>query len=144
LIHYTLKVSEKGRKHNEGFYMVIILPRKISGLRTVESAIQDGVSYENILEVLNESPKNIVLNFPKFSMESSTDFIDPLREIGINTIFDEKVSDLSRISKQDGEELFVSKLRQKTYLSVNEGGSEAGAATFGMSKFRRRKKLLLN
>ena len=46
------------------------------------------------------------------------------------TPFSEKEADFSGIAKTD-EHLFVSKLVQKAFITVEEQGSEAGAATYG-------------
>lgn len=48
----------------------------------------------------------------------------------MKTLFDENEADFSGIISPEYEQLFVSKIVQKAFLSVDEKGSEAGAATF--------------
>jgi len=49
----------------------------------------------------------------------------------MQTLFRENEADFSGVVKPEFEHLYVSKLVQKAFLTVEEQGSEAGAATYG-------------
>jgi serine protease inhibitor len=63
--------------------------------------------------------------FPQFTIEKEFDLIPFLREMGVKRIF-ESTADFSRIMK---EPLWVGMVAHKTYIDVNEDGTEAAAAT---------------
>lgn len=65
--------------------------------------------------------------FPKYEYEFETSFAEELKGMGINSIFDAEKAELSGISK---DELTITEFKQKTYISVNEEGTKASAATY--------------
>lgn len=70
--------------------------------------------------------QNIVLRMPKFKFEYEKELIPSLQEMGIMDLFT-GVADLSGINGDGG--LYVSKVKHKTYIDVNEEGTEAAAVT---------------
>ena len=67
------------------------------------------------------------LTIPKFKVQSTLNFIEPLKKMGITDVFDEELSNLSGINEK--EDLFVSLVIQKAFVEVNEEGAESSAAT---------------
>ncbi|CAG7786214.1 unnamed protein product [Allacma fusca] len=112
--------------------MVILLPNERDGLQEVEQKFfsDPSVSFDNIVESLNQPPKNVFLYLPKFSLETEQDLQEPLKTLGIQQAFAQFQADFSRISDTE-RELYLSKILQKAFLNVNEVGSEAGAASYG-------------
>jgi serpin B len=70
--------------------------------------------------------QNIVLKMPKFKFEYEKELIPSLQEMGISDLFNSS-ADLSGINGTGG--LSVSKVKHKTYIDVNEKGTEAAAVT---------------
>ncbi len=106
--------------------MFIILPNKVDGLTELESKLTS----ENVLDTLNKHvrmPSKIQVTIPKFKVEASVDLNENLKALGMSDLFDEKNADLSGISGK--KDLFVSNVFHKTFIEVNEEGSEAAAAT---------------
>ncbi|ESO86043.1 hypothetical protein LOTGIDRAFT_129979 [Lottia gigantea] len=69
---------------------------------------------------------------PRFNISSSMDLIDPLKDLGIQSMFGGR-ADLSGITGTPG--LYVDSAIQKAVLEVNERGSRASAATgLGISR----------
>jgi len=66
---------------------------------------------------------------PKFKLEWEKMLNDELKAMGMLTPFREGGADFSRISVSRGRDLYISYVKQKTFVDVNEVGTEAAAAT---------------
>jgi len=69
--------------------------------------------------------RDVDLTLPKFKIEFETPVIDSLTNMGMGAAFD-KQADFSGISSGN---LFISRAVQKTYMVVDEEGTEAAAAS---------------
>jgi serine protease inhibitor len=106
------------------FSLVILVPEEVKGLASVESALNQIV----IQRIMNEMELHrISLSLPKFKVESTLQLKDIIVKLGAKSIFDAHKADLSGITK--AEQLFVSKAVHKAFLSIDEQGAEAAAAT---------------
>jgi len=126
----VLEMPYEGRKLS----MFIILPNKVDGLTELESKLTS----ENVLDTLNKHvrmPSKIQVTIPKFKVEASVDLNENLKALGMSDLFDEKNADLSGISGK--KDLFVSNVFHKTFIEVNEEGSEAAAATAAVMRMKR-------
>ncbi|ODM99798.1 Neuroserpin [Orchesella cincta] len=101
--------------------MVILLPNKRTGLAEMEDKLKN-IPLEQILDGLRE--RKVQLFLPKFKLESTIDLKEPLTALGAGDIFSDN-ADLSGISQDGKEQLYVSKAVQKAFIEVNEEGSEA-------------------
>ncbi|WP_025783217.1 serpin family protein [Sporosarcina sp. D27] len=68
------------------------------------------------------------VRLPKFQLDYEIQLNDVLQELGMQQAFGEG-AELSKLVVEDEDPLFVSKVLQKTYLSVDEKGTEAAAVT---------------
>lgn len=66
------------------------------------------------------------IELPRFRLEWEKSLVDELRAMGMNHAFDD--ADLSRLAEGGGG-LFISDVRQKAFVEVNEEGTEAAAVT---------------
>ena len=64
---------------------------------------------------------------PKFSARYSAELSSALAAMGMTDAFDSEKADFSRISAE--AELYISQVMHKTFISVDEKGTQAGAAT---------------
>ncbi|XP_074204091.1 leukocyte elastase inhibitor [Camelus bactrianus] len=112
--------------------MVILLPDDIedesTGLRKIEQQLT--------LEKLRKWTKadslehlEVSVHLPRFGLEESYDLTAPLAHLGVQDLFCSK-ADLSGMSGT--RDLFVSKVVHKSFVEVNEEGTEAAAATAGI------------
>ena len=62
---------------------------------------------------------------PKLKLEYTVELAQPLQSLGMRAAFDPNTADFSGI----GPRLFISAARQKTFMEVNEEGTEAAAVT---------------
>jgi serine protease inhibitor len=106
------------------FVMDVILPSESDQFASVlESLTQE--RWTEITQGLFD--QNVILSLPKFQFEFENDLIPMLRALGITDLFEPSMADLSGINGTGG--LFVSKVKHKTYIDVNEEGTEAAAVT---------------
>ena len=104
--------------------MVAILPRQ-QALGDYVRALTPGM-LENIIAQCGESP--MALRFPKFKLDYEAELSDVLKAMGMEQAFGSK-ADFTAMSATMGKELFISKVRHKSFIEVNEEGTEASAAT---------------
>lgn len=92
-----------------------------------------GVTFQNWQQWMNSfrnAPGDVKL--PRFKMEYSRDLNNPLKALGMEVAFAQGKADFSGMREQN--DLFISQVKHKAILEVNEEGSEAAAATsVGMS-----------
>jgi serpin B len=111
----------------EGFSMIILLPKTIEGLATLENRLS-GPKLKQWLDAVGRQPaRQTDLYLPRFTMESSYDLKPYLRELGMKKAF-EKGADFSAIRTPKGA-LWIAGIKHKGFLDVDEKGTEASAAT---------------
>ena len=85
----------------------------------------DAELYQGILEALETH--DVRLGLPKFRFDSTLSLVESLRALGMKDAFDPDAADFSGV---DGaQDLFVSDVLHKAFVSVDEKGTEAAAAT---------------
>ncbi|MGM0576389.1 MAG: serpin family protein [Myxococcota bacterium] len=73
------------------------------------------------------STTNVNLHMPRFEFESAANLVGPMEALGMLDAFDPSAADFSGM---DGtESLFVTGIFHKTFIAVDEAGTEAAAAT---------------
>lgn len=81
---------------------------------------------EKVNSLLSEvEDKETLTTIPKFESEFSYILNDSLKSMGIKKAFSPEESEFSKM----GADLFISSIIHKTYISVHELGTEAGAVT---------------
>ena len=106
--------------------MFIVLPNQIDGLRVLEEKLDD--TFLSEIDDDDLTFDEIEVAIPKFKIEASLEMSEILAKLGMGDMFDKDAADFSGISgKKDG--LYVSKVFHKSFIEVNEEGSEAAAAT---------------
>ncbi|KAJ7338467.1 hypothetical protein JRQ81_012340 [Phrynocephalus forsythii] len=108
------------------FSMIIMLPNDISDLAQVENAL----TCENLAQWMaseNMNELHVEMYIPRFKLEGTFDLNLTLQELGMADVFEESRADLSGMSPS--RQLFLSKVLHKSYVDVNEVGTEAAAAT---------------
>jgi serpin B len=106
------------------FSMLIVVPEQ--GTFT---AFEQRLDYPLIEEIVNNlKEETIILKMPKFGCESTFDLSRTLAEMGMPDAFDDRVADFSGMDGQVGQ-LYIGKVVHKSFLSVDEAGTEAAAAT---------------
>lgn len=109
---------------NNKMSMIVFLP---TDEKTVTDII-DSLSTSYLNNCLQSfTIQNKILQLPKFEFEYKNILNDELVAMGLGVAFDGGSADFSRINTL--EQLFISKVVHKTYIKVNEEGTEAAAVT---------------
>ncbi|XP_072008774.1 serpin B6-like isoform X1 [Engystomops pustulosus] len=123
------KVLELPYVNNE-LSMIILLPDDIEDGTTGLEKLEKELTYEKFTEVTNPDNMDrteVELSFPKFKLENSYDLESVLGGLGMTDAFDMGKCDFSGMSGD--RDLFLSKVVHKSFVEVNEEGTEAAAAT---------------
>jgi len=105
---------------NKAFSMVVILPGDAMDIDQLIEYL-DNEAWQNVVSNLRE--QTIWLKMPRFKIECEIDLNDPVYNVGIRRIFYGGFSNISDV------DLVVSQIKQKTFVEVNEEGTEAAAVT---------------
>ncbi|MEW5822602.1 MAG: serpin family protein [Cyanobacteriota bacterium] len=105
------------------YSMIVFLPKNIDGIKKLESDLtpENFKSWTSGLK-----PRPVKLSFPKFKLEDSFDLKAVLTNMGLGNIFTTE-ADFSGIN--GAKDLLISSVIQKTYINLDEEGTEASAAT---------------
>ena len=109
---------------NGQYNMVVLLPE--SGKNSQD--VIDELSSENWKdwEAGFEEKEHVVVTMPRFKFAFDMPLNNVLKEMGMLKAFQPEIADFSEISD---EKLFISSVRHKSYIDVNENGTEAAAVT---------------
>ena len=80
----------------------------------------------------NMNSYKVRLSFPKFKTEYSLSFKEILKHIGIEKAFEKCEAEFDEVmfkGVKEGENVYVDDVLQKTFIEVDENGTEAAAAT---------------
>ncbi|XP_055964488.1 leukocyte elastase inhibitor-like [Sorex fumeus] len=114
----------------EELSMVILLPDDIEDASTGLKKIEEQLTLENLTEWTRPENMPVVkvnVHLPKFKLEESYTLNEALARLGLHDLFDSRRADLSGIG--GARDLFISNVAHKSFVEVNEEGTEAAAAT---------------
>jgi len=118
--------------------MVVLLPRTVNGLAALERQLADQ-SLTGWLAKLDAQPaQKIALFLPRFKLETQYDLVSPFTKMGMKEAFRFSKADFRGMGWPKGR-LFISQIKHKAFVEVNEEGTEAAAATaveMAMKSFR--------
>lgn len=120
----------------EELSMVILLPEDIEDESTGLKKIEEQLTLEKLHEwTKREHLENIDVHvkLPRFKLEESYTLNSNLGRLGVQDLFSNGKADLSGMS--GSRDLFISKIIHKSFVEVNEEGTEAAAATGGIAVF---------
>ena len=120
--------------------MVIVLPDEIDGIGCIEKRIMDGFIVEVCNRLEHAKSMKVIIEIPKFTLESQYDIKEILQTLGVKDIFNPDTADFSAMileKNEDNSNPHVSNFIHKTFLEVNEEGSEAAALAAMMMPIER-------
>ncbi|XP_011381549.1 leukocyte elastase inhibitor isoform X2 [Pteropus medius] len=115
--------------------MVILLPDDIEDESTGLKKIEEQLTSEKLREWTK--PESLALievnvHLPRFKLEESYNLNSHLAHLGVEDLFTSK-ADLSGMS--GARDIFISKIVHRSFVEVNEEGTEAAGATAGIAAF---------
>lgn len=111
---------------NSAFTMTAILPNEGRSVETIAASLP-AASWSGFVGEFREGTAD--LYFPRFKLEWQRTLNDDLEALGMRDAFREGGADFTRLSTARGRELYISIVKQKTFVDVNEEGTEAAAVT---------------
>lgn len=104
--------------------MFVFLPARSKSLASFESGISQE-KWEKWLSSFEKRTGNF--GMPRYRIEDKTKLNNALSAMGMGIAFHQQQADFSKVA--DNEKIFISHVLQKTFMEVNEEGTEAAAAT---------------
>ncbi|XP_068956318.1 serpin B10 [Petaurus breviceps papuanus] len=106
--------------------MFIVLPDDVHGLKELEKTITYGKlsdwTHEDMMEMYD-----VQLYLPRFKLEESYNLKSTLISMGMSDAFSTSHADFSGMTER--KKLFLSEVFHKSFIEVNEEGTEAAAST---------------
>lgn len=110
------------------FTMTVLMPGNAE--TPLDQFIDEKVTQENLSDWRsNLHVSDVPLELPKFEMEYEITYNDILKAMGMEQAFDEGLADFSGIADVSPQNLYISEVKHKTFVSVDEEGTEAAAVT---------------
>lgn len=110
-------------------HFLLIVPDSVGGISSVEAKLTP----ELLLACAKAEYREVILHLPKFKITPSTVQLGALlQKLGMTTAFDEPrgSADFDAMAPNRPEDyLYISKVFHKTFLELDEKGTEAAAAT---------------
>lgn len=110
---------------NKRYQMIVCLPAKEFDIYSFMKTL----TYETLNRWIDKmSNEEVRLMLPRFKFEFSTSLVGALKQLGMNKAFSAG-ADLSKMGRTESMPLYLSDVIHKTYIEVNEEGTEAAAVT---------------
>lgn len=109
---------------NGAFAMTIVLPRADRTLADVTERL-DAVRWAEWVADLHD--RDVGVAMPKFRLEYQRSLKDDLSALGMRVAFDPDLADFSKMAAVGPGGLYITKVTHKTFVDVNEAGTEAAA-----------------
>ncbi|MDR1645555.1 MAG: serpin family protein [Tannerellaceae bacterium] len=108
---------------NEAFSMVFLLPEEGLSLSSVIENLDAAAWSESLAKL---SPSSVLLSLPRLKLAYEIQLKETLRSLGMQAMFDDQEANFTRLSSIP---TYVSFVKQKTALALDEEGAEAAAVT---------------
>jgi serpin B len=108
---------------NSAFTMTVVLPSANADIDAFAESF-DQAKWNSLVSSLQETDLEVFL--PRFRLEWKRLLNDDLKQLGMRLAF--SGADFTRMSPR-GRDLFITRVIQKTFVDVDEEGTEAAAAT---------------
>jgi serine protease inhibitor len=109
----------------DAFTMTVVLPKEGTDIEALAAALR-GSQWEGWTDQFHDQEVNLYL--PKLKLSYERGLIEDLKALGIQQAFVPGGADFTRMSPA-GRDLFISLVKQKTYVDIHEEGTEAAAVT---------------
>ncbi|XP_075441949.1 serpin B10-like isoform X3 [Ascaphus truei] len=122
---------------NKELSMIILLPDDIKDNSTGLEQLEKEMSVKKLKEWTSADmmeKTKVVVDLPRILLEESYDLKGSLSSMGLSDLFNAEIADLKGISAKS--KLYLSQVFHKSFVEINEEGTEAAAATAGIAAVR--------
>ena len=112
------------------FSMTVLMPNDPE--MPIDRFVEESLSAENLNNWrlnLSVGSRDVILQLPKFELEYEIEYNEILKAMGMELAFDGWEADFSGIADVSPQNLFISEVKHKTFIRVDEEGTEAAAVT---------------
>ena len=106
--------------------MVAILPKGRDGLAALEAQMTGDTLDKWIGQLDSAEVQSLIVQMPKLTFEGDYNLVGPLKALGMGIAFDRLRANFRGMSD---EQLYISDVVHKTFVRIDEKGTEAAAAT---------------
>lgn len=110
----------------KAFSMTVVVPRNPTGLIPLVREMDED-HWNRLVESLGAEHPDAGLVLPRFTLEWEGSLNEVLEALGMGLAFRPREADFSRLFGEPGP--FISQVKQKTFVRVDEEGTEAAAVT---------------
>lgn len=110
---------------SSAFSMTVVLPRAGKSIDAVAASLESGTWASTTSGM---SGVLVDLSFPRVKLTWERKLNDDLIALGMRDAFSDGIADFTRMSPA-GHQLVISEVKQKTFVDINEDGTEAAAVT---------------
>jgi len=114
---------------DSAFSMLIFLPKDTAGIYDLLRLVNDSAWHR---WRKNFSRIEVEFGLPRLKFEYDIELNDMLKAMGMAIAFERRQADFGRmvdLTRLDGENVYIDKVMHKTFLQVDEEGTEAAAVT---------------
>src|SRR4029434_9661367 len=105
------------RYGGDPYAMTIILPKPGESIAALVSSLSADSWQTTVAAATSEK---VELYMPRFSLRWEALLNDPLQSLGMRQAFQGGVADFTRMSRTAGNQLYISKVKQKSFVDVHE------------------------
>jgi len=115
---------------NPDYLMVAVLPKPGLAIDSFLSDRKHDSLTRFLLQSIETAEKQYIeLALPAFESSYKTSLVENLKRMGMQYCFDASLSDFSNMQGSIGKQVVIDDVLQKTYIKVDEQGTEAAAVT---------------
>jgi serpin B len=120
--------------YNDGrLSMYVFLPSNLKPLSVFEAELTQA-KWEDWMRMFHKNKGSLYM--PRFKIEDSMVLNNPLAKLGMGIAFEKRDANFLEMADLDPDAyLYISKVLQKTFMEVNEEGTEAAAVTATMMTY---------
>ena len=111
---------------DENLSMIILLPNSKKYSSTLNYIQKEKIDFTKLINKLHNT-KNVILYLPKFEFEYSSKLNEALQKMNMKLAFNSNAAKFYKLNI--GERLYINSVIHKTYIKVDELGTEAAAVT---------------
>ena len=124
-----MQYASKDPKHS--LSMVVWVPQERTGYHQLEQSLTPDVLTQSLAAIYSAPSYKVNLSLPRWKVEFSKSLKPALINNGMQTLFDDTRANLRGMYEptSPSENLYVTDVLHKTFIEVQEGGTEAAGAT---------------